>query len=253
MTTVSLNSDIGEGFGAWSFGDDDALLDVISAANIACGFHGGDATIMRATSEGAVARGVSIGAHVSYNDLAGFGRRFIDVNPVSLTNDLIYQFGALQAMARAAGGRVSYVKAHGALYNAAARHSGHATSIADAVEAFDATLPILCQPGTEFWSIAESRGLTPLAEVYADRGYTSDGLLVPRSQPGALLIDPAEIAERAARMVTAGEVIAISGEIVRVGEVSSVCVHSDTPGAAGIARAVREALEASGVEIVGIG
>ena len=253
MTTVSLNSDIGEGFGAWSFGDDDALLDVISAANIACGFHGGDATIMRATCEVAVERGVSIGAHVSYDDLAGFGRRFIDVPPATLTNDLIYQFGALQAMARVAGGRVSYIKAHGALYNAAARHIGHATSIADAVAAVDATLAILCQPGTVFWQLAQSRGLMPLAEVYADRGYTTDGLLVARSEPGALLTDPSEIAERAALMVTTGTVTAISGEVVQLGEVASVCVHSDTPGAAAIARAVREALEGSGVEIAGIG
>jgi len=253
MTTSSLNSDIGEGYGAWSFGDDDALFEVISAANIACGFHAGDPSIMRATCEAAVARGVSIGAHVAYRDLAGFGRRFVDVPSAALTNDLLYQFGALQAMAHTAGGRVSYIKAHGALYNTSAHHLGHATSIVDAVELFDATLPILCQPGTVMWDLAVSRGLTPLAEVFADRAYQPDGLLVARSVENSVVTDPAETAARAVRMVTAGEVVAISGEVVALGEVASVCVHSDTPGAAGIARAVRATLEDSGVEIVGIG
>jgi len=253
MTRVSLNSDIGEGFGAWSFGDDDALFEVISAANIACGFHAGDPSIMRATCEAAVARGVSIGAHVAYRDLAGFGRRFVDVTTAALANDLLYQFGALQAMAHTAGGRVQYIKAHGALYNTSAHHVGHATSIIDAALLFDAALPILCQPGTATWNLALERGLTPLAEVFADRAYQSDGLLVARSVAGSVVTNPSEAAARAVRMVTAGEVVALTGDVVQLGEVASVCVHSDTPGAATIARAVREALEGSGVEIVGIG
>jgi len=253
MISVSLNSDIGEGFGAWSFGDDNALFEVISAANIACGFHAGDPSIMRTTCETAVARGVSIGAHVAYRDLAGFGRRFVDVTTAALTNDLLYQFGALQAMAHTAGGRISYIKAHGALYNTAAHHLGHATSIVDAVALFDGTVPVLCQPGTVVWNLALERGLTPLAEVFADRAYQADGLLVARSVENSVITDPAEAAARAVRMVTAGEVVAITGEVVTLGDVASVCVHSDTPGAAAIAHAVRVALEGSGVEIVGIG
>ncbi|AQW55826.1 LamB/YcsF family protein [Streptomyces violaceusniger] len=253
MTALALNTDVGEGFGVWGPADEGELLDQVSAANVACGFHAGDPDILRRTCEASAARGVAIGAQVSYRDLAGFGRRFIDVPPATLVNELLYQMGALEVFARLAGGRVGYVKAHGALYNAAARHTGHAAAIVEAVALYDAGLPLLCQPGTAVWERAVEAGVRPLAEGFIDRGYTDDGLLVPRSAPGALITNPAEAAERALRMAESGTVVSVTGTVVRIapdgGELAALCVHSDTPGAAGLAAAVREALASGGIAV----
>jgi UPF0271 protein len=250
---VALNSDVGEGFGAWSFGDDDAILDGITAANVACGFHAGDPAILRRTCSRAAERGVSIGAQVSYRDLAGFGRRFVDVSPTELVDDLLYQIGALRIFAELAGSTVSYVKAHGALYNTAARHQEHAAAIVEAAT-LAGGLPVVCQAGTAVWRRTVEAGLVPVAEVFADRAYTPDGLLVRRALTGAVLTDPDVVADRAVTMLTTGTVTAISGETVRFAEPpATLCVHSDTPGAAAIVAAVRTALATAGIPLAGIG
>jgi UPF0271 protein len=244
---LDLNSDLGEGFGVWRLGDDEALLEIVSSANVACGFHAGDPSTMRRVCEQAAARGVAVGAQVSYRDLAGFGRRFIDVEPARLADEVLYQVGALDACARAAGTRVAYVKPHGALYNAAVRHAGQAGAVADGVRAFGA-LPVLGLPGSELLAAAERAGLEPVAEAFADRGYTPDGSLVPRSEPGALLADADAAVERAVRLASDGEVVAVDGTVLR-SPARSLCVHGDTPGAVELARAVRDGLAGAGVQV----
>ena len=245
---IDLNADLGEGFGVWRLGDDDALLGIVSSANVACGFHAGDPLTMRRVCGRAAAAGVAVGAQVSYRDLAGFGRRFIDVEPAELAAEVLYQLAALDGIARAAGTRVSYVKPHGALYNAAVTHEGQAQAVVDAVLAFDRRLPVLGLPGSALLRSAEAAGMRPVAEGFADRGYTADGRLVPRREPGALVEDPAAVAERAVRMATDGVVVAVDGTALLM-PVESVCVHGDTPGAAELARAVRAALTAAGVDV----
>jgi UPF0271 protein len=253
---VALNTDVGEGYGVWRIGDDEALLDFVTAANVACGFHAGDPDILRSTCAAAAQRGVSIGAQVSYRDLAGFGRRFIDVPPASLINDLLYQMGALETFARLAGTRVSYVKAHGALYNTAAHHSGHADAIVESVRLYDPSLPILCQSATTLWDKAIAADLTPYAEAFIDRGYADDGTLISRAHPQALVTDPRQAAERAVQMVTTGTVSSVTGKQVRVapadGSITALCVHSDTPGAARIADATSSALREAGIDVTAI-
>ncbi|MFD6064929.1 LamB/YcsF family protein [Rhodococcus wratislaviensis] len=255
--TVSINTDIGEGFGVWGVGDEAPLMDQVTAANIACGFHAGDPDILRRTCEMAAARGVSVGAQVSYRDLVGFGRRFIDVPTLTLVNDIVYQIGALQAFARIAGTFVSYVKAHGALYNTAARHQGQASAIVEAIGLLDAGLPVLCQYDTVLWKTALDAGLTPHAEVFIDRSYTDDGLLVPRSHPDALIVDPSEAATRAVHMVETGSVASVAARSVTVvpddAATIAMCIHSDTPGAVDIARQTRSMLEQNGQTLVPIG
>lgn len=254
---VSINTDVGEGFGVWGVADESALLREVTAANVACGFHAGDPDILRRTCATAAELGVSIGAQVSYRDLAGFGRRFIDVPPSSLVNDIVYQIGALQAFARVSGTEVTYVKAHGALYNAAARHEGHASAIVEAIGLVDRTLPVLCQYGTRVWELAVSAGLTPHAEVFVDRGYTDQGLLVARSHPDALLVDPRAAAARAWEMVGTGSVVSVDGVRATVlperAPAVALCVHSDTPGAVAIARETRATLERHGAQPAPIG
>jgi UPF0271 protein len=245
---VDLNSDLGEGFGAWTLGDDDALLEVVSSANVACGFHAGDPDILRRVCAVAAQRGVSVGAQVGYRDLAGFGRRSIDVEPPSLVNDVLYQIGALDAFARVAGTRVRYVKPHGALYNRAVRDEQQAGAVVEAVALYDPSLPVLGLPGSALLRLASQAGLTAVEEAFADRGYTSQGTLVPRNQPGALLHDPAEVAARVVRMVSAGHVQSVDGQDVSV-TARSVCVHGDTPGAVAMAVAVRKALLEAGMAI----
>jgi UPF0271 protein len=248
---IDLNADLGEGFGVWRLGDDDALLGLVSSANVACGFHAGDPSIMRRVCRGAAARGVAVGAQVSYRDLAGFGRRFLDVDPSELTDDLLYQLAALDGIARVSGTRVSYLKPHGALYNAAVTQPGHARAVVDAVIAFDRRLPVLGLPGSALLREAEASGLRPVAEGFADRGYTPEGTLVPRSQSGAVLTDPAEVAQRAV-LLADGVVVAVDGTRLLM-PVESICVHGDTPGAVGLARSVRTALEAAGVTVAPLG
>jgi UPF0271 protein len=245
---MDLNADLGEGFGVWRLGDDDALLGVVTSANVACGFHAGDPATMRRVCSRAAAAGVAVGAQVSYRDLAGFGRRFMDVDRAELTDDILYQLAALDGIARVAGTRVSYVKPHGALYNAAVSHEGHAQAVVDAVLAYDRRLPVLGLPGSVLLREAEAAGMRPVSEGFADRGYTPAGTLVPRTQPGALVHDPVTVAARALRMAADGVVDAVDGSPVLM-PVQSVCVHGDTPGAVEMARAVRTSLEEAGLAL----
>jgi UPF0271 protein len=245
---VDLNADLGESFGVWKLGDDDAMLDVVTSANVACGFHAGDAATLAKTCRAAAERGVRIGAQVSYRDLAGFGCRFIDATPEDLTADVIYQIGALQALAHAAGSTVSYVKPHGALYNTIVTNHDQARAVAEAVYAVDAGLPVLGLSGSAFFAAAHEFGLRTVPEAFADRAYRSDGQLLSRRLPNAVLHDVAEIADRVASMVTAGRVSAADGSTIPI-TVESVCVHGDSPGAVQIAHAVRDRLVADGVEL----
>jgi len=246
--SVDLNSDLGEGFGVWTLGDDEALLGIVSSANVACGFHAGDPDILRRVCGQAAERGVVIGAHVGYHDLAGFGRRAIDMEPGALTNDVIYQIGALDGFARVAGTPVRYVKPHGALYNTAVHDAAQATAVVEAIVLYDASLPVMGLPGSVLLTIAKEAGLRTITEAFADRGYTPEGTLVPRSEPGALLHDPRQVAERMIRMVTTGLVEAADGTDVSI-QADSVCVHGDSPGAVEMAGALRQALIAAGVGI----
>ena len=248
MTMLDLNCDVAEGFGPWRIADDDALLTVVTGANIACGFHAGDPSAMRRACLGAVRHGVAIGAHVGYRDLAGFGRRFLDVDPAELTDDVLYQLGALSAFAAAAGGRIGYVKPHGALYGAIGSDDGQAGAVVEAVRQFDPSLPVLGMPGTRWLALAADAGLPTVAEAFADRAYQPDGRLVPRRTPGAVLTDPAAVASRVLRLVTDGELEAADGTMLPM-RARSVCVHGDTPGAVALARAARAALVGAGVAV----
>jgi UPF0271 protein len=245
---VDLNSDLGEGFGHWTLGDDDALLGVVTSANVACGYHAGDATIMRRVCERAVESGVAIGAQVGYRDLPGFGRRFIEVEPEALTQDVIYQIGALEAFARVAGSRVRYVKPHGALYNAIVHHEEQAAAVVRAVVDYGPTLPVLGLPGSAFLGLAAEAGLTVVHEAFADRAYTPQGTLVSRRLPGAVLHDAAEIARRCVAMATGEPIADIDGGRLSL-KPQSICVHGDTPGAVQIAQQVQQALTSSGVAL----
>ncbi|MFP5369508.1 MAG: LamB/YcsF family protein, partial [Actinomycetes bacterium] len=245
---MDLNSDLGEGFGQWTLGDDDALLGVVTSANVACGFHAGDASIMRRVCERAVGSGVAIGAQVGYRDLPGFGRRFIDIEPEALTQDVIYQIGALEAFARVAGSRVRYVKPHGALYNAIVHHEEQAAAVVRAVVDHDRALPVLGLPGSVFLRLAEEAGLTVVREAFADRAYTPQGTLVSRRLPGAVLHDADEIARRCVAMARREPIEHVEGGPLTV-TADSICVHGDTRGAVEIARSVREALVEAGVRL----
>jgi UPF0271 protein len=248
VSSIDLNADLGEGFGAWRLGDDDALLDVVTSANVACGFHAGDPSLMRRVCRLAAERGVAVGAQVGYRDLAGFGRRRIDYDLDELRDDILYQIGALEAFCRVAGTRVRYVKPHGALYNTAAVHEGQASAVVAAVADYDASLPVLCQPGSVLAASASAAGLTVVAEGFADRGYRADGTLVPRSAPFAVIHDADAVAERAARMAIEGVVTAVDGSRLS-SVVRSICVHGDTPGAVHLAQRVRAALKSSGLTL----
>lgn len=251
MTRISLNADVGEGFGPWSYGDDDALLRVVTDANVACGFHGGDPDVIRRTCATAVAAGVRIGAHVGFQDLRGFGRRHIAVPRESLVNDVVYQLGALATFALIEGSVVSYVKPHGALYHSAVADDQYAAAIVEAIRVFDAALPLLCQPGTRLAQHAEAVGVRLLAEGFVDRRYTNEGLLVPRSEPGAVIADRDAAVGQAVRLAMESIVETCDGTAVPM-SVDSLCVHSDSPGAAAFARATRAALEAAGVAVTSV-
>jgi UPF0271 protein len=248
VLSVDLNADLAEGFGIWELGDDDAMLDIVTSANLACGFHAGNPVGLARTCRAAAARDVRVGAQVGYFDLAGFGRRRIEVAPAELTADVIYQIGALQALARAAGTTLAYVKPHGALYNTIATDRDQARAVAEAVHAADPELPVLGLAGSVFFTEARRLGLRTVAEAFADRAYRPDGHLLPRSDSGAVLRDPVHIAERVVDMVKSGTVTAVDGSVVNIG-VESVCVHGDSPGAVEIAGAVRNRLVAEGIEL----
>ncbi|WP_181780743.1 LamB/YcsF family protein [Pseudonocardia pini] len=247
---LDLNSDLGESFGRWALGDDEAMLGLVTSANVACGFHAGDPSTLRRTVSDAAVNGVVVGAQVAYADLAGFGRRFIDVPPADLTADVLYQLGGLEAMCRVAGTAVRYVKPHGALYNATVHHEEQARAVVEAVAEYDTSLPVLGLPGSALLRVAEARGLRAVPEFFVDRGYTPDGALVSRRDPGALLHDPAEVTERLLRMVSDGVVRAVDGTDVPVAA-ESACVHGDSPGAVEMATAVRAGLEKAGVDVRG--
>jgi len=245
---VDLNSDLGEGFGIWTLGDDDALLRVITSANIACGFHAGDPNIMRRICDAAVSQDVAIGAQVSYRDLAGFGRRSIDIDQASLINDVLYQIGALDGFARIAGSRVRYVKPHGALYNRTVHDDDQAAAVVAAIVAYDPGLPVLGLPGSALLRHAQQAGLNTVTEAFADRGYTAQATLVPRSQPGALLDDPVVVAERMVQMLITGRMRSVDGVDIAV-SAQSICVHGDSPGAVAMAVTLRKALAEAGADI----
>lgn len=249
---IDLNSDLGESYGAWTLGDDAAMLDLVSSANIACGFHAGDPLTLLTTARAAVERDVVIGAQVGYHDLVGFGRRFVDVEPAALVADVLYQIGALDGLARSVGGRVAYVKPHGALYNTIVHHEAQAAAVVAAVAAWPGGLPVLGLPGSRFLALAAAAGLPTVTEAFADRGYRADGTLVPRGSPGAVVTDPAAVAARVRRMVLDGVVDAVDGTAVPLSP-DSVCVHGDTPGAVAMAAAVRAALAGSGVVVGAFG
>jgi UPF0271 protein len=248
VTTLDLNSDLGESFGRWVLGDDEAMLGLVTSANVACGFHAGDPTTLRRTCMLAAEAGVVIGAQVGYRDLAGFGRRFVDVAPNELADDVVYQIGALDGMCRVAGTAVRYVKPHGALYNAIVHHEAQAAAVVAAVRDYSSELPVLGLPGSAFLRAAEKSGLRTVREFFVDRGYTPEGTLVPRSLTGALLHDPDEVTARVLRLVSGGVVVAVDGSDVAV-TAESACVHGDSPGAVEMARAVRAGLEKAGVAL----
>ncbi|ALM43300.1 hypothetical protein P405_22030 [Streptomyces sp. FR-008] len=245
---IDLNADLAEGFGRWELGDDDALLTVVTSANVACGFHAGDPTVIRGACRQAAAGRVAVGAQVGYRDLAGFGRRFIDVPPGELADDVLYQIGALDGLARASGTRVRYVKPHGALYNAIVHHEEQAGAVVAAVRAWDPGTPVLGLPGSRWLALAEAAGLPVFREAFADRAYTPFGTLVPRRERGAVLHDAEEIAERCVRLAHGEPITAIDGTPLVV-HADSLCVHGDTPGAVVVALAVRERLEAEGITL----
>jgi UPF0271 protein len=248
MTKIDLNSDVGESFGRWTLGDDQAMFRSVTSANVACGFHAGDPSVIRKTCRQAAAAGVVIGAHVGYRDLAGFGRRFLDIAPNELADDIVYQIGALQALAAAEGTRVQYVKPHGGLYNAIVHHTAQAQAVVDAVKSVDAQLPILGLPGSEVLRLAEAAGLRAVPEAFADRAYNPDGTLVSRSLPGSVLDDPAEVAEHVLQMATDSAVRTVDGSVLKI-RAESICVHGDSPGAVAMATAVKSALTAAGVTV----
>ena len=248
MAAVDLNCDCGEGYGAYSMGDDAAMLEIVTSANVACGFHAGDPDIMAATFAMAKARGVAVGAHPGFADRAGFGRRRIAMSEAEIERLVAYQIGAAQALAAQAGHKLTHVKPHGALSNIAMIDAGAACAIARATRAVDRDLAFLAIAGTELERAGQAQGLVTVREIYADRGYTDEGHLVARSEPGAVLHDAGVAAERAVAMVDAGAVFAVSGKRVEVA-VESICVHGDTPGAVAMARAVRAALERAGVTL----
>lgn len=245
---IDLNCDLGEGFGVWTLGDDDALLDIVTSANVACGFHGGDPSIMRRVCARAAERGVVIGAQVSYHDLVGFGRRPMDVPAADLTNDVLYQLGALEAFCRVAGTAVRYVKPHGALYHRVIHDRAQAEAVVTAISRYDQGLALLCSPDSVIAEIAHHAGITAVSEAFADRAYTVEGTLVPRGVPGAVITDHQLVVARSVGMATTGQLSSVDGTEIPV-RARSLCVHGDTPGAVAMARDLRTALSAAGVSI----
>ena len=249
MPQIDLNADLGESFGAYVIGADAELLQIVSSANIACGFHGGDPAVMDTTVQAAKQAGVRIGAHPGFNDLAGFGRRVIRGDPPeSIGKMIIYQIGALQAIARARGAHVAYVKLHGTLSNMAMVEQPLARAFVDVMRVFDLEMPLMAMPLSEVMNIAREHGQPTISEIFADRAYQSNGMLVPRSQPGAVLYDAEAITTRMLEILNTNQTEAIDGTRFTA-EADSVCIHGDTPGALSIARTLRARLEAEGVTI----
>ena len=245
---IDLNSDLGESFGPWPMGQDAALMDSISSANIACGFHAGDPGAMRATIALAREKAVAIGAHPGFQDLVGFGRREIKASPSEVADLVLYQVSALAGMAAAQGVRLQHVKAHGALYNMACRDRALADAIAKAVASLDRTLVLFGLPKSELLRAGEAAGLKTAAEVFADRAYDPDGSLTSRSKSGSVIHDTTAVVQRAIRMVKDKQVVAVDGSTIQL-QAETICLHGDTPGAAEHAGAVRKGLEAAGIQV----
>jgi len=248
---IDLNSDLGESFGPWPMGQDAALMDSITSANVACGFHAGDPTTMRHTVALAKVKGVAVGAHPGFPDLVGFGRREMKASPAEVEDLVLYQVSALAGVARAAGVTLQHVKAHGALYNMACRDRALADAIARAVAAFDPALILFGLPNSELLRAGAAAGLRVAAEVFADRAYDPDGSLTSRAKPGSVIHDPAAVVARAVRMVTRREVVAVDGSVIAL-QADTICLHGDTPGAAALARAVRAGLASAGITIANL-
>ncbi len=246
--TIDLNADLGEGYGAYTYGADQQLLSLVTSANIACGWHGGDPGIMRRAAALACENNVTVGAHPGYPDRMGFGRRFLDMTPREVTDALLYQIGALEGVCRSVGTAVAYVKPHGALYNAAARDAALAEAVAEAVRSFSAGLFLLCPAGSEMERAALAVGISVAREFFADRAYRRDGSLVPRGEPGAVISEPELICRRVLRAVQEGMVEAVTGEPVAV-KLDSICLHGDNPAAAALACRIREVLVENGVAL----
>lgn len=248
MATIDLNSDLGESFGPWTMGDDKAVLAIVTSANIACGFHAGDPAGILTVLREAARRGVSVGAHIGYRDLVGFGRRNMDPSSSELVADTIYQIGALQGLAHAAGTKVSYVKPHGALYNTIAHDARQAADVIAGIKAIDPSLVLMALAGAPIVEQAREAGLSVVCEAFADRAYNADGSLVNRRLEGSVIHDPEAIAERMLRMINERRITAIDGADIAL-DAQSICVHGDNPTAVAIAAALRKTLEASGVEL----
>jgi len=249
---VDINSDMGESFGAYTIGHDDGLMNAITSANVAAGFHAGDPSVLRATIRLAKANGVAVGAHPGFPDLVGFGRRELNVTPQEAEDFVLYQIAAVAGVAAAEGVPVQHVKPHGALFNMAVRNAELAAAIARAVAAFDKTLILFGLPGSEILAAGRAAGLRVAAEVFADRAYEADGSLASRRKPGSVIHDPTAVVSRAVRMVKERTVVATDGAVVPL-EVDTICVHGDTPGADDLAAKIRAGLEAAGVIVRPIG
>jgi len=252
MPTIDLNSDLGESFGRWTLGHDAELMASITSCNIACGYHAGDPEVMRRTVRLAREHGVAIGAHPGLPDLVGFGRRAMSVTAADVENLVLYQVGALAAIARAEGTRLQHVKPHGALYNMAIRDRGLADGIARAVASFDPSLLLFGLPGTELLRAGDAAGLPLAAEGFADRNYEADGSLTPRTEPDAVIHDAAAVVTRAVQMAREGVVISRDGEEVPM-RVATICTHGDTPGSHTLARRIRDGLERAGIKVRAVG
>ncbi|WP_299429342.1 5-oxoprolinase subunit PxpA [uncultured Meiothermus sp.] len=246
--TIDLNADAGESFGHWQLGNDAELFPLISSVNVACGFHAGDPLTLRRTLELAKQAGIAVGAHPGFPDLVGFGRRELAATPDEIYADVLYQVGALSAFLKVAGLSLHHLKAHGALYNRAARDSETALAIAQAAKDFDPSLPLVVLPSSPLEVEAQRLGVRVIVEAFPERGYSHDGRLAPRGSGGAWIHSPVEAARRAVQMLVKGQIETVDGRAIPI-RAQTLCIHGDNPQAVGIARAIREALLAEGITI----
>lgn len=251
MKRIDLNSDVGESFGPYKKGEDEGLLPYVTSANVACGFHSGDPSVMRKTVGLAVSGGVALGAHPGFSDLMGFGRRELGIGVREIEDIVVYQIGALAGVALAQNAQLQHVKPHGALYNMAARDRAVADAVVRAILAVDDSLILFGLSGSLLLDAGEAAGLRTAAEVFADRAYLSDGSLVPRDQPDAVIVDPTEVRERALRLVEDGSVVTQGGDVLEVRR-DTICIHGDTPAAGELAAGVRSSLENAGIQVISL-
>lgn len=248
MATIDLNADLGETTAGNPVADDASMIKLVSSANIACGFHAGDPHDIARTVASAAERGVTVGAHVGYRDAAGFGRRFMEYAPNELADEVLYQIGALEALARKHGTTIRYVKPHGALYNAIVHHEEQARAVIDGIRAFGGDLAVMLLPGGVAVHHAEKAGMMVIAEAFADRNYNPDGTLVPRRDPAAVITDPDLVAARVLQLAEQGTITAVDGTELKV-DAMSVCVHGDSPGSVAMTQSIVDRLRDRGIEI----